>query len=150
MTMPDFKQEMVKPWWLPIVVASVISAALAFLGESYLNQNKDVHDYDHSVEQRLQQSELAIATLNISVSNISEAEHRTESSVAAIEQTQTQMLGKLQSLQDANDAQAAVSQNIKDQFLDLRKQITDNNNEMRNALNSIFGDMRSSRSPPRP
>jgi chromosome segregation ATPase len=136
------------PTWLGSAVLVVLGVALTFFMTSYFNQNQDLHNRDQSVETRLQNHDLAIATLNISVANIVEAQHRTEASVAAIEQTQTQMMGKLQSLQDANDAQAAVSQNIKDQFLDLRKQITDNNNEMRNALNSIFGDMRNSRSPP--
>jgi len=147
MSMPGLKEVDIKPWWLPLLVAALISGAIGFLGENYIDQNHYSHENDHSVETRLQNSELAIATLNIAVANISEAQHRTESSVATIEQTQTTMLGKLQSLQDANDAQTAVSQNIKDQFLDLRKQITDNNNEIRNSLNSIFGDMRNSRPP---
>jgi hypothetical protein len=130
------------PTWLGSAVLVVLGVALTFFMTSYFNQNQYSHESEHSVELRLQNSEQAIAILNVSVTNIIEAQHRTESSVAVIEQTQTQMLGKLQSLQDANDAQAAVSQNIKDQFLDLRKQITDNNNDMRNSLNAIFGDMR--------
>ena len=124
MNMPVLK-ESERPSWIVGIAAVVLSVALTFLSTNYFNQNNETRDRNQTVEVQLRAHELAIATLKISVENIADAQRRTENSIAAIEQTQTSILGTLQSLKDSNDAQSAVSANIRDQFLDLRKQLAD-------------------------
>lgn len=103
---------------IPPMVVTAIGAILAgvfsFLVLNYFAQSNELRDHD-----------LAIAALKISAANGADRETRIESSITAIEQTQTTILGALQGLKDANDAQSLASKNIKDQLDELQKQFSD-------------------------
>ena len=125
-----------------IVLTGIVSVGVASYNSQGTTLANQERERENSIESLVRADELTIAALKISVGSLSDAQQRTDARYSSIEDSQASMSQKLTILQDANNAQTAVSQNIKDQFLDLRKQITDNNNDMRNSLNSIFGDMR--------
>lgn len=95
-------------------IGAILTGIFSFLVLNYFSQGAELRDHD-----------VAIAALKISIANEIDAERRTEASITAIEQTQTTIMGALQGLKDANDAQTATATNIKDQLLDLRKQFAD-------------------------
>lgn len=96
------------------IIAGIVVAIFGFLITNYVAQSAEIQQHDRDIQ-----------GLKITVANISDAQRRTENSISSIEGIQTTILGTLQSLKDANDAQTAVSANIRDQFLDLRKQLAD-------------------------
>jgi septal ring factor EnvC (AmiA/AmiB activator) len=108
------------------VIGGILVAIFGFLITNYVAQSTEIQQHDRDIQ-----------TLKITVANISDAQRRTENSIASIEGTQTTILGTLQGLKDANDAQTSVSLNIKDQLLELRKQITDNNSELRKQIGEV-------------
>jgi septal ring factor EnvC (AmiA/AmiB activator) len=108
------------------VIGGILVAIFGFLITNYVAQSNEIQQHDRDIQ-----------GLKITVANISDAQRRTENSISSIEGIQTTILGTLQSLKDANDAQTAVSTNIRDQFLDLRKQIAENKAEVISQLAGI-------------
>jgi hypothetical protein len=122
MSMPGVKEDGVKPWWLPIIFAGIVSAALGFLGESYLNQGTYSHAHSETVDARLQDDALAIAALKIITTNLGEEESRSQARISAVEQTQA----SIQVLKDAVDA-------LKEQNIGISTQLGTINDILRPA-----------------
>jgi septal ring factor EnvC (AmiA/AmiB activator) len=80
----------------------------------YSSQSNEIAQHDRD-----------IATLKIAVANSADAQRRTENSIATIDGNLTTILGALQGLKDANDAQTAASAAIKDRMLELQKGLGD-------------------------
>jgi chromosome segregation ATPase len=142
MNMPVFKEGSDVPGKAMVALVSIVLTGIVSVGvASYNSQGTTLASQEqareNSIENLVRADELTIAALKISVGNLSDAQQRTESQLSSIEQTQTNMSEKLTILQDANNAQTAVSTNIRDQFIDLRKQITENNTDLRNKVDAI-------------
>jgi septal ring factor EnvC (AmiA/AmiB activator) len=93
------------------VVGCVMTAVLSYFVFVYGNQS-------NAQSVQMNQNNIDIAQLKISVANLIDDKRATAIAVASIEQTQTQILGSLGNLKDATD-------DLKDEFKQLSKQFSD-------------------------
>jgi small-conductance mechanosensitive channel len=119
MNAPSLRESGISPLAVTITGA-LLAGVFSFLVMNYFSQAGELRDHD-----------LAIAALKISAANVADENQRIVGSIASIEQAQTTILGALQGLKDANDAQSLASKNIRDQIDALQKQISDLDNILR-------------------
>jgi septal ring factor EnvC (AmiA/AmiB activator) len=126
MNMPVIKEGTSFTVAISVAAFSAVASLIVVIFGAQINaRNSELQQQSMAQSAELRQHDLDIAQLKISDANKTDEMRRTENSITAIEQTQSTIIGKLQSLQDSNDAQTGVSTNIKDQLLDLRKQLGD-------------------------
>jgi chromosome segregation ATPase len=133
MNMPAFSEED-RPSWMIGIAAVVLGAVFTFIITNYFNENKDASDRNSYVSARLNEDQIAIETLKITMANLSASEVKMEASLATIESSQASLQSTLQILKDDNDSGVAARSAIKDQL---------------NAINTRLGSIDDILRPPR-
>jgi hypothetical protein len=133
MNMPAFSEED-RPSWMIGIAAVVLGAVFTFIITNYFNENKDASDRNSYVSARLNEDQIAIETLKITMANLSASEVKMEASLATIESSQVNLQSTLQILKDDNDSGLAARSAIKDQL---------------NAINTRLGSIDDILRPPR-
>jgi hypothetical protein len=133
MNMPAFSEED-RPSWMIGIAAVVLGAVFTFIITNYFNENKDASDRNSYVSARLNEDQIAIETLKITMANLSASEVKMEASLTAIESSQASLQSTLQILKDDNDSGVAARSAIKDQL---------------NAINTRLGSIDDILRPPR-
>jgi chromosome segregation ATPase len=133
MNMPAFSEED-RPSWMIGIAAVVLGAVFTFIITNYFNENKDASDRNSYVSARLNEDQIAIETLKITMANLSASEVKMEASLTAIESSQASLQSTLQILKDDNDSGVAARSAIKEQL---------------NAINTRLGSIDDILRPPR-
>jgi chromosome segregation ATPase len=133
MNMPAFSEED-RPSWMIGIAAVVLGAVFTFIITNYFNENKDASDRNSYVSARLNEDQIAIETLKITMANLSASEVKMEASLATIESSQASLQSTLQILKDDNDSEVAARSAIKEQL---------------NAINTRLGSIDDILRPPR-
>jgi chromosome segregation ATPase len=133
MNMPAFSEED-RPSWMIGIAAVVLGAVFTFIITNYFNENKDASDRNSYVSARLNEDQIAIETLKITMANLSASEVKMEASLTAIESSQASLQSTLQILKDDNDSEVAARSAIKEQL---------------NAINTRLGSIDDILRPPR-
>jgi chromosome segregation ATPase len=133
MNMPAFSEED-RPSWMIGIAAVVLGAVFTFIITNYFNENKDASDRNSYVSARLNEDQIAIETLKITMANLSASEVKMEASLATIESSQASLQSTLQILKDDNDSGVAARSAIKEQL---------------NAINTRLGSIDDILRPPR-
>lgn len=72
---------------------------------------------------KIWEHESAISGIKVSIEGLANDQRRTEETIVSINSTLTGILGSMQSMKDANEAQTTATGVIKDQLSDMKKQL---------------------------
>jgi hypothetical protein len=116
MNRPIFKEN--RSPLVGICIGLGLAAAIVFFAVNFLNRDAQPRDNTSPVEAQLRSD---IEALKLSVDNLAEAKRQTERSILEIQQNQT-----------------TVSLKFREEFLDVRKQLTDSKADVDKQLEDLF------------